>query len=436
MPLLINHIYKISGAVLCGLICCSLMTSACNSSSHRDKNGKDTIPAIDLPAQGPLAVSDSIRISNAARLWYDTVLKLKGFNGGMIVAQNGNIIFEQYKGTVHLPGTDSINQHTPLHIASISKTFTAMAVLKLQQDSLLHIDDAFSKYFPTFNYPGITIRSLLCHRSGLPNYNYFMEKLGWDKKKYVSNQDVFNYLVTKKAQFTDIKAPNQHFTYCNTNYALLALLIEKVAGTSYAGYISQQFFKPLGMNDTYVFTLADTATAAPSYNWKGSMESFTFLDQVYGDKNIYTTPRDLLTWDRALSSNLIFTNETLEQAYAPYSNEKPGMRNYGLGWRMSIFPDGNKIIYHNGWWHGSNASFTRLLKEKASIIIIGNKYNRSVYHARVLTSLFGNYYGAADEEEAAAVVTDTLKTTTPAKIKAAPKKPVKKAKKKTISKRN
>jgi len=285
-----------------------------------------------------------------------------------------------------------------------------MAVLKLQQDGKLNIDDEFSKYFPAFNYPGITIRSLLSHRSGLPNYNYFMETLGWDKTRYVSNEDVLNYLITRKAELADVLTPNTHFNYCNTNYALLALLIEKVTGSTYADHINKTFFIPLQMKNSYVFSLADTAKAIPSYNWRGGLETFTFLDQVYGDKNIYTTARDLLIWDRALSSNLLFTQETLDQAYAPYSNEKPGMRNYGLGWRMNIFPDGNRIIYHNGWWHGSNAAFIRLLNEKATIIVIGNKFTRSVYHAKVLTSIFGNYY-SPDEEEESSLLKDLVPNT-------------------------
>jgi hypothetical protein len=107
----------------------------------------------------------------------------------------------------------------------------------------------------------------------------------------------------------------------------------------------------------------------------------------------------LVIWDRALSAGLIFTAETLGQAYTAYSNEKPGMRNYGLGWRMNIFPDGNKIIYHNGWWHGSNATFIRLVKENATIILIGNKFTRAIYYAKVLTSLFGDYYLPVEEEE-------------------------------------
>lgn len=383
------------------LLGCIFLHTACNSGSKPAKKNAvaDSIQILDLPEPVPLPAAAASRIMHSSRLWYDTVLSPKGFNGGMIVAKDGNIVFEKYHGTAHLPGRDTINENTAMHIASISKTFTAMAVLKLQQEGKLNIDDEFSKYFPAFNYPGVTLRTLLSHRSGLPNYNYFMEKLGWDKTRFVTNEDVLNALITRKTELEDVNPAGMHFSYCNTNYALLALLIEKVSASTYAVYLSRTFFIPLQMQHTYVFALADTLKAVPSYNWRGTAEAFTFLDQVYGDKNIYSTPRDLLTWDRALGSNFIFTPETLEQAYAPYSNEKPGKHNYGLGWRMTIFPDGNKIIYHNGWWHGSNAAFIRLAKEKATIILIGNKYNRSVYHAKVLTSIFGNYYFPTDDDD-------------------------------------
>lgn len=378
--------------------------SGCNAvSSSKDALTTDSIPVIKLPAAGKITTAEANRIKQACQLWYDTVLAVKGFNGGMIVAKDGEIIFEKYSGTAHLPGNDPITENTPMHIASISKTFTAMAVLKLWQEGKLNIDDAFANYFPAFNYPGLTIRCLLNHRSGLPNYNYFMETLGWDKTRFVKNEDVLDYLINRKAALTDIVPPCSHFTYCNSNYALLALLIEKVSGFTYAQYLDRFFFKPLQMKNTKVFTLSDTLTAVPSYNWRGIPESYNFLDQVYGDKNIYTTARDLLIWDRALYSGLIFKPETLDAAYAPYSNEKPGMKNYGLGWRMNIFPDGNKIIYHNGWWHGSNAAFIRLIKEKATIIVIGNRFTRSVYHSKVLTALFGDYYLPVEEDENAAL---------------------------------
>ena len=263
-----------------------------------------------------------------------------------------------------------------------------MAVLKLVQDGKIGLDDELSHYFPTFNYPGVTVRNLLDHRSGLPNYLYFMDELGWDKKVYMRNQDVYDYLVNRKAELTNISSPDTHFTYCNTNYALLALLIEKVSGISYPQFIKHNFFDPLQMKNSFVFTAADSARVKPSYDWRGGMIALNALDQVYGDKNIYTTPRDLLQWDRVLRTNLIFKPAILEQAYAPYSNEKPGIRNYGLGWRMNIYPDGKKMIYHNGWWHGNNASFIRLIDEDVTIIVMGNRFCRGIYKAKNLVNIF------------------------------------------------
>ncbi len=384
-----------------GLLLLFAAMSSCRSATQKANNTgkKVTSGIIELPKPQPLPAAETKRLHDACERWYDSALLYRNFNGGMLVAKNGNIVFEKYTGTAHLPGTDLITANTPLQIASASKTFTAMAVLKLWQDGKLNIDDELSKYIKVFNYPGVTIRSLLDHRSGLPNYLYFMEKLGWDKKQTATNQDVLDYLVNKKPLLENISSPNTHFTYCNTNYALLALLVENVSGKKFPAFMQETFFKPLQMKNTFVYQPGDSVSVTYSYDWKGRPIALNHLDGVYGDKNIYTTPQDLLTWDRALSSDKIFTEATLAQAYAPYSNEKPGIRNYGLGWRMNIYPDGKKMIYHNGWWHGNRAAFIRLVKENATIIVISNKDNRAVYHAKVLCNLFSDYTSGEDEEE-------------------------------------
>jgi CubicO group peptidase (beta-lactamase class C family) len=373
---------------------------ACNTTEQKVGSNKDSIPVPKI-INGIVQIStvEKQQLNAACKLWYDTTLLNKGFNGGILIAKKGNIVFEDYHGTAHLPGNDTVNSNTPFHIASVSKTFTAMMVLKLAQQQLLQIDDAFSKYFPAFNYPGVTIRTLLNHRSGLPNYVYFMEKLGWDKTKYVTNTDVLNYLINKKSLLTNITAPNVRFTYCNTNYALLALLVEKITGEDFATYLQKNVFRPLQMKNTFVFDTTMLTKVNESYDWRGRLMPFNYLDAVYGDKNVYSTVQDLFLWDRAISNSNMFTQQTLEEAYAPYSNERPGVRNYGLGWRMFLYPNGKKIVYHNGWWHGNNASFVRLVQDDATIIIIGNKFNRNIYHGRDLANLFGNYSPISDEEE-------------------------------------
>jgi CubicO group peptidase (beta-lactamase class C family) len=396
-------------------LCATSTLQSCGSSEDGKTVATPTpqkIRLINLPAPTPLLKAEGERLKMACQQWYDTVLALKDFHGGMIVAKNGNVVFEKYNGTVHYGSNDLITDTTALHIASVSKTFTAMAVLKLWQDGKLHVDEEFSKYFPQFNYPGVTIRTLLNHRSGLPNYTHYLEHIGWDVTKVVTNQDVLNTLVTNKSSLVDIAPANTKFSYCNTNYALLALLIEKVSGTSYSNFLNNTFFAPLQMKHTYVFNIADSLKTPPSYDWKGRLMPFNFLDAVYGDKNIYTTPKDLLLWDRLLNTNEIFINQILNEAYKPYSNEKPGIKNYGLGWRMNIYDNNKKIIFHNGWWHGSNAVFIRLLDEKATIIVIGNKFTRAIYHAKVLANLFGDYFAAEEEDEGgeSTKTTDSLST--------------------------
>lgn len=383
---------------LTGVISSGLFSCKENEGEH--KSGKDATPAaIQLPAPGKISEEEKRQLAHICQLWYDSMLHPSVFNGGILVAKKGNIVFERYRGSNPLGSTTPVDANTPFHIASVSKTITAMCVLKLWQDSLLHIDDAYSTYFPSFDYPGITVRTLLNHRSGLPNYLYFMEKLGYKDSAAISNQQVLDVLINRKNVLENIGTPDKHFSYCNTNYALLALLIEKISGKPYPQFVQENIFGPLKMQHSFVYTPADSNRITPNYDWRGGIIPNNFLDKVYGDKNIYSTPRDLLTWDRGLASGLLFSKEIMQQAFTPYSNEKPGIKNYGLGWRMNIYPNGKKVIFHNGWWHGNNAVFIRLADEDATIIVLGNRYTRAIYKAYQLVNSFSNYFQVLDEEE-------------------------------------
>jgi CubicO group peptidase (beta-lactamase class C family) len=321
----------------------------------------------------------------------DSTLGRSRFNGSVLVAKNGQIVFEEYKGFVD-PRTqrDSITPSTPFHLASVSKTFTGMATMKLWEESKLNIDDPVSKYLPGFPLEDVTIRLLLNHRSGIPKYDHYMGEMGWDKHKMISNQDVLDFLIANYKKIPIAKA-NHGFSYSNTNYALLALIIEKVSGTTFPDYLKKTFFDPLGMKDSYVFTLADSARYMPSFYYNNREYRFEFLDAVYGDKNVYSTVRDLLKWDQALQNERLFKKSTLEQAYAGYSFEKPGTHNYGLGWRMYLLKNGKKLVYHNGWWHGNRTSFYRMTDENATIIALCNNDCRYVYRVKELADIFGDY---------------------------------------------
>lgn len=402
-----------------------LFFAACNQSTAK----KVTADPVDstayiAPTPGNIPKAEFDRYYNAIQDYYIHNLVDKGFNGGILVAKKGRVIFEAYHGFFNLKKKDSLTPHSAFHLASVSKTFTAMATLKLVEMGKLSLDDDVKKFFPAFPYDDVKVKFLLSHRSGLPNYIYFMEKLGWNTRQYCSNEDVLSYLIQFKPPVNS-KAGTR-FEYCNTNYALLGLIIEKASGVSYADFLQTTFFTPLHMNDTYVFNMSDSARAMPSY-YRGRQEKLGYLDTGFGDKNIYSTPEDLLKWDRCLYTNEMFSKEILEAAYTPYSNEKPGIRNYGYGWRMNVYPDGRKIIYHNGWWHGNNAVFIRMIQDSATIIVLGNKYNPYIYKSKKMAEIFEPTSVMEDDEKGAfgkynTYNTETSDSTLSPKVPAVPKK--------------
>lgn len=333
------------------------------------------------------------------------------FNGCVLVAKNGEIVYEKYAGSRNpLHSKDSISSSTPFHLASVSKTFTAMAIMKLQEEGKLKIEDPVSKYLPGFPLEGVTVKSLLNHRSGIPNYVHYMENLGWDRRKQMTNQDVLDFIIANHGKI-QVGLPNKRFSYSNTNYALLALIVEKVTGQLFPEYMKLNFFEPLGMKDTYVFTMADSAKFLQSYFYSGRQYAFDYLDQVYGDKNVYSTARDMLKWDQALYGDF-FKKETLDSAFTGYSFEKPGINNYGLGWRMFNLKNGRKFVYHNGWWHGNRTAFYRLPDDKVTIIAFSNNDFTKVYSCKKIADIFGNYFKNPEEEEASETV-NTVKAASP-----------------------
>jgi CubicO group peptidase (beta-lactamase class C family) len=337
--------------------------------------------------------------------FYQQSLGKGRFNGSFLVAKNGQVIYEQYAG-FRDPRVkrDSITPSTSFHLASVSKPFTAMAVLKLWEDGKLNIDSAVAKYLPDFPLQEVTIRNLLTHRSGIPNYVHYMEQLGWDRKRQITNTDVVNF-IRENYKKIQIGRPDRGFSYSNTNYALLAVIVEQVTGLTFPEYMRLNIFEPLNMHDTYVFTPSDNERSLSSFFYSGREYAFDYLDLVYGDKNIYSTVRDLMKFDQALNTGTLLKQETLDAAYTPYSNEKKGINNYGLGWRMQVYPNSKKIIYHNGWWHGNRTAFYRLLDENATIIALSNNDNKMVYKTKKLALAFGNYDSQGQNDEVDQTVT-------------------------------
>jgi len=381
-----------------------LLSCSCGTSQ-----GPNQIGYIPFTYQ-PLKLEDKDRLMAVVKAKYESLLGNKGFSGQILVAKNGQILFEDYKGFSNYSNKTLIQPETPIHLASISKTFTAMAALKLWELDKLDLKAPVSKYLNAFPYPQVTIEQLLSHRSGLADYTYFMET-----KKYTSikvknkrgrwvrqlrliknevpfksglynNQDVLDFMVSRKP--LPQASPDKVFKYCNTNYVLLALVIEKITGKDFPTYMKENIFKPLKMDNTYIFDAKKIDQYTPSYNARMVPYALEKYDCIYGDKNVYSTARDMFLWDKALTEGKYLKLSTLNMAYEPQSPTKKYYHNYGLGWRILAKPNEEKLIYHNGWWHGNNTVFTRLIKESATIIILGNRYNRSIYKGKQLASIF------------------------------------------------
>lgn len=306
------------------------------------------------------------------------------------MAKNGQILYEMYLGCSNYKTNELINENTPLHLASVSKVLTAQAILMLVKEGKLALDQTFKSLFPEFPHEKTTIRMLLNHRSGLAHYGYFADHSeNWDRSKTLTNKDILTILATKNIPLE--YQIDRKFSYCNTNYALLALAIEKVTKKSYPEAMKTLVFEPLKMEHTFVLNIEDKDKVSQSYKGNKVPIAWDFLDAIYGDKNIYSTPHDLLKFDLATYSPNYLTPELKAEMLKGYSYERKGIRNYGLGIRMNEFDNGSTIHFHNGWWHGNTTSFTTLKKDTVTIIALSNKYTRKVYKSVTLSSLFGDY---------------------------------------------
>ena len=371
-----EHINKASGKRILGLLSVMLLAGLFLSAAPNDGNA----------GSSPLTDEDDVACANAdfvtqmtaqqIEAYYARRHRTDGFNGAVLVAKDGKPLYSGAFGYANVYNNDTLSTQTSFQLASVTKTFTSVGILQLVERGQLSLDDSIQKFFPEFPYHGITVKLLLSHRSGLPDYIYWDQRFIGEGVQYLSNQDVLDLFVAKHPA---VRArPDKLFIYCNSNYALLALIIEKVSGVSY----------PIGMNNTYVCSLKDSAydhcgaTCYEGRRWREWKTSFS--DGVVGDKGIYSSVEDMLKWDNALKEGKIISPAMLEEAYKPhnidrYSFAKDRRRNYGYGWRMIKQTDGSYVIYHNGNWHGCNNVFCRNLKEGYTVIVLGNKENGANY---------------------------------------------------------
>lgn len=320
------------------------------------------------------------------------------FNGSVLVSKAGKVIFRKSLGLLDHAKKEPLNDTCMFQLASVSKVITATAVLMLHERGMIDIRQPVTKYLPDFPYDGVTVQELLNHRSGLPNYLYCLNNEICKPDYRMTNAEMYACLVAKKTP--PYYKPGKRFNYSNTNYALLALLVEKTTGVPFQQFVKDELFTPLRMKHTA--TIRDIDLAQPNitraYDNRWRPIGFDASDYVLGDKSIYSTPYDLFLFSEALYNNRIISAETQKLAYTAFSKEQKA-KNYGYGWRLRNFKDPSELeVYHNGWWHGYRTSFHRRLKDTLTVVILSNKLNSLAYQAQKVYDIIDSKFSISEDE--------------------------------------
>ncbi|MCC9136917.1 serine hydrolase domain-containing protein [Pontibacter silvestris] len=310
---------------------------------------------------------------------FTSLHKRRGFNGTVLVTKYDQVIYKGAFGYADFTSKDTLSIQTAFQLASVSKQFTAMAIMMLKEQGKLHYDDSVQQYIPTFPYKGITIRALLTHRSGLSNYTYFSDELWPDRRIPITNEDVLNLMAEYQPQV--YYQPNTHFDYSNTGYALLASIVAHASGVPFATFMQKHIFEPLQMTHTFTFSNDSTAQGdkvATGYTGGRRKRMPDYLDTVLGDKGVYSTVDDLYKWDQALYTQKLVSKETLEEAFTGSRLKKKKDEDYGFGWRISQVESGDTVVYHAGLWHGYTSYLLRNPKDHSALIVLSNLPNGSL----------------------------------------------------------
>lgn len=384
------------------------------------KNIQKYIPLLLLIWQGHL-----LQAQNTVQTidgYFQKLHKLKQFNGNVLVAEKGKVIYENSFGLGRFEQKVPLSKDSQFPIASISKTFTSTAVLQLEQNGKLRLDDAVQNYLPDFPYPNVTLRHLLSNTSGLGQYYHLFDQMMLeDPAKTITNADIIQAFIRYKTPLSFI--PGERWEYNNLNFCIAALVIEKVSGLSYARYLSKYIFKPAGMKNSIV-------PADKSILQKQQVERYSYPDlystilknthdipenfkidersNFYGNGGIVSTAEDLFRFDQALYGGKLLEDRQLQAAFTPakLNNGKPATYQldekevaYGLGWEIYTDETNGKTVFHDGSITGLTSILVRNITRQKTVILLENTGSNAVFAASnsVLNILSHKPYDPARE---------------------------------------
>ncbi len=319
----------------------------------------------------------------------DSLYSEGSINGCFLIAEKGEIIYNRSFGLANEDTKEKITENTVFELASVSKQFTAMAIMMLSEDGKLKLDDKIKVHIPELAfYKGVTIRNLMHHTGGIPAYEQLMEEF-FDKTKIATNDDIIQLLSEKKPK--PLFKPNTKFQYSNTGYALLASIVERASGVTYGEFLNQRIFTPLGMTSTLVYNRRyaprNVDQYALGYVYSESLQKYVlpdeveeskmviWMDGIVGDGCVNSSALDLLKWDRALYTNQLLSAEGMRQLFITGVLRDKTKLNYGCGWFVGELKDLGKFVNHSGGWPGYRTYIERQLDNDKTIIVLQNHDN-------------------------------------------------------------
>lgn len=359
-------------------------------------------------------------------------------NGILLVAVRDTVLVEHAYGELRLTGepprrevpeNNRITETTLFDLASISKQFTAVSVLQLCAQGKIDLNDTITKYFPNLPYSGVTIKNLLTHTTGIPEYFKFKYTV-YGSVAFVDNELLLRVL--EKQKYAKTFQTGTKFEYVNTNYAILAALVAKVSGMPFEEYVHANLFKPAGMENTRFFTeivgidakhgkryanvdpkavdvnvqpLPSDVPIARGHRKVAVVAKYDRLNGVLGDKGVYSNAEDMLRWANALFMDYkILPKEWVDSASTRENQLNDGSLPksiYGFGFRIEESPTHGKLVYHGGLWNGFQNLFLYRPSDNAVIVFLSNLYNKA--HAgrsdQMLNILDGIHEEVTEEDE-------------------------------------
>jgi CubicO group peptidase (beta-lactamase class C family) len=329
------------------------------------------------PALPPLTVADTLppdRRLAALAAWLDALNARGAFNGTVLIARRGAILFEKHCGFADVDGAVPLSVHSSFSLASVSKPITALGIMLLARSGRLQLDDALARHIPELaGYGGVTIRQLLRHTSGLPDYIELADA-HWDARRLLGSADLIALLV--EYQPPPYFAPGEQYEYSNTGYALLGEIIARASAMPYPEFMAREIFAPLGMKDSAAFNLACSSCPLSSRAFgmrrrifgSKARRDLNYLDGAFGDGGIYASAEDIVRLDRALREGTLMPADAYAEAYRPGRLNNGEETSYGFGWQLG--PTG--VVFHWGSWQGFTIYVRRDLNDQSLLVVLSN----------------------------------------------------------------